>query len=32
MYKYFEELDNKKEYKSILGVPIDYYSCKSFYD
>lgn len=32
MYKYFEELDNKKEYKSILGVPIDYYSCKSYYD
>lgn len=32
MYKYFEELDNKNKYKSTLGVPIDYFSCKSFYD
>ena len=32
MYKYFEELENRKECISTLGVPVDYYCCKSFYD
>lgn len=32
MYKYFKELEKPKEFISYLGLPIDYYDFKSYYD
>lgn len=32
MYKYFKELEKKRKFETNLGVPIDYFYCKSYYD